>query len=454
MATEEGVHEPHQVSEAFLAQYYHLVGKLTHEAHRLYVDASVVSRPGPDGTMTSFKSIEDINKHFLSCDTSTSFEVLSVDTQSSLEDGIFIMVIGFLIGEDNLKRKFSQMFYLARQNTTYVVVNDIFRFVDQVSSTPTTTLPAVVESVPETEVVEPVHATTEVKNVSEVKEAATPLDNGSNKHSVDEAVTAQKPKETVADIAPPPVDGAKKSFAAMVASMARNASPFQVKAAPVVQRPKYMAAPPPKPREAAPAPKAPAAVSKRERRNEQRIVDEPGTSIFVSNLPMDAMPPQLHDLFKEFGAIKEHGVQVRSSSARGTCFGFVAFESVTSVQSVLEAAKNNPFKLGDRKLRVKEKQVEYDGSKPSGGRKTENGSADGSKPSGGRSVGGERKSENGSATAADGSKTENGSAADAEDDFKPIRSRKNRSERKGNRNANGDSNERNSVQTTTPKPKA
>lgn len=58
MATEEGVHEPHQVSEAFVAQYYHLVGELTHEAHRLYVDASVVSRPGPDGTMTSFTSIE------------------------------------------------------------------------------------------------------------------------------------------------------------------------------------------------------------------------------------------------------------------------------------------------------------------------------------------------------------------------------------------------------------
>lgn len=68
-----------------------------------------------------------------------------MDTQSSLEDGIFVMVIGFLIGEDNLKRKFSQTFYLARQDTIYVVVNDIFRFVDQVSSAPTTTtLPAVV----------------------------------------------------------------------------------------------------------------------------------------------------------------------------------------------------------------------------------------------------------------------------------------------------------------------
>ncbi|CAN6844005.1 unnamed protein product [Brassica oleracea] len=439
MATEEGVHEAHQVSEAFVEQYYHIVGKVTQEAHKLYVDASVVSRPGPDGTMTSLTSLEAIDKHFLSCD-STTFEVLSVDSQSSLEDGIFIMVIGFLTGEDNLKRKFSQMFYLARQNTAYVVVNDIFRYVDEVSSTPTT-LPAAVESVPETEVVEPVHAPAEVKNVAEVNTAvaedATPLDNGSDKHSVEKAVTAQKPKEIAADTAAPPVDAGKKSFAAMVASMARSSAPFQVKASPVVQKPKYMA--PSKPREAAPAPKAPTvAASKRERKNDQRIVDEPGTSIFVSNLPMDAMPPQLYELFKEFGPIKEHGVQVRSSNARGTCFGFVAFEAVTSVQSVLEAAKNNPFKLGDRKLRVKEKQgklslsldqpsylnIEYDGSKPSGGKRTENGSC------------------------ADGSKTENGSAADAEDDFKPIRSRRNRSEKKGN-----GKNEKNSVQTT-PKPKA
>ncbi|KAJ0242805.1 Nuclear transport factor 2 [Hirschfeldia incana] len=452
MATEEGVPNAHQVSEAFVTQYYPLVGKLTHEAHRLYVDASVVSRPGPDGTMISFTSIEDINKHFLSCDTTSSYEVLTVDSQSSLDEGIFIMVIGFLIGEDSSKRKFSQMFYLARQNAAYVVVNDIFRYVDdEVSSTPAAaTPPAVVVDESETVVVEPVHAPAEVKNVSEVKEAATPLDNGSNKHPVEEAVTAQKPRETVAETAaPPPVDGAKKSFAAMVASMARSSAPFQVKAAPVVQKPRYVAAPPPKPREAAAsAPKAPAAaVSKRERRNDQRIIDEPGTSIFVSNLPMDAMPPQLHELFKEFGSIKEHGVQVRSSTARGTCFGFVAFETVTSVQSVLEAAKNNPFKLGDRKLRVKEKQVEYDGSKPTGGRKTENGSsADGSKPSGVKSGGGGSKSENGSASA-DGSKTENGSAADAEDDFKPIKSRKNRSEKKGN------GNEKSNVQTA-PKPKA
>lgn len=64
-----------------------------------------------------------------------------------------------------------------------------------------------------------------------------------------------------------------------------------------------------------------------------------------------------------------------------------------------------------------------------------------------KSGGGGSKSENGSASA-DGSKAENGSsAADAEDDFKPIRSRRNRSEKKGN------GNEKNNVQTA-PKPKA
>lgn len=38
-----------------------------------------------------------------------------------------------------------------------------------------------------------------------------------------------------------------------------------------------------------------------------------GTSVFVSNLPMDAKAPQLYELFKDFGPIKEGGVQIRSS---------------------------------------------------------------------------------------------------------------------------------------------
>ncbi|CAH2066322.1 unnamed protein product, partial [Thlaspi arvense] len=439
MATEEIVHAA-EVSKAFLDQYYHIIGIMPEEARKFYVDASVVTRPGPHGTMMSCTSVEAINEHFVSSNyEGTTFEVLSVDSQNSVEDGVFIMVIGLSTVKDNKKRKFFQMFYLARQTTAYVVLNDILRYVDEQASTPIT--PPVVEPVPEVEIAKPVEeisnksdasaensvVASEVKKVAEnvVVDAASPLDNGKTKQSDEKDVAAQKPREPVAETAAAPqLDGGKKSYAAMVESLARNAAPFQVKAA--VQKPRLMgqpraaAAPRAPASTAAAAPRAPAAsVGKFEKKNDQRMIEEPGTSIFVSNLPMDAVPPQLHELFKDFGPIKEHGIQVRSNRGSGVCFGFIAFESATSVQSVLQAAKNNPFKLADRTL------LDYDGRKPSGGR------------SGG------------------GSKTQNGSA-DGGDELRRNRNRRNggRNERRGDRNANGDSNQKNSEGGAAPEVQA
>ncbi|KAG7658952.1 RNA-binding domain superfamily [Arabidopsis suecica] len=420
MATEGVVPSAQDIAAEFVRQYYHVLGQLPHEARRLYVDASVVSRPDVTGTMMSFTSVEAINKHILSCDfENTKFEVLSVDSQNSLEDGIFIMVIGFMTGKDNQRRKFSQMFYLARQNTL-VVLNDMLRYVDQEDSSTTET-----PCEPVTEIVRPADGLNKAektelkqKNVASVEKSvnaaveknAAPLDNGKMKQS-EKAVITQKVTEP--DAAPQP-DGAKRSFADIVGSMAKNAAPFQVKS-PVqapVQKPKYVGQP-----RAAAAPQKPAYVSKSIKKNDQKVIEVPGTSIFVANLPLNAMPPQLFELFKDFGPIKENGIQVRSSrgNANPVCFGFISFETVASVQSVLQAAKNTPFMLADRKLRVKEKEVDYDGSKPSGktkggSNKTQNDSTDSS------------KTENGSA---DDSKT-NGSAEDGEKEFKQVKSRRNR----------------------------
>ncbi|CAH8348196.1 unnamed protein product [Eruca vesicaria subsp. sativa] len=416
MAAEGCVFDARQVSEDFVERYYRIVGTMTHAAHELYADASLVTRPGPDGTMMSFSSLEAIKKHYLSSYyDGTTFDVVSVDSQSSLGDEVFIMVVGFLTGKDNLKRKFSQAFYLARPNGVYVVVNDILRFVDEESSTTTRTLPAAAIS----EVAKPVEA---VKKTKQVHKATKKSVNAAEVKKVVAPVTAQKPKEPVPETsaATPSLDGAKKSFASMVLSMSRNAAPLQVKAAPVQKRSSVAQ---PKPH-VAPAP---------EKKKDQKVVEEPGTSIFVSNLPMDARWPQVYELFKGFGPIKEYGVQLKSSKvmATGGCFGFVAFESVASVQSVLKAAKSNQFKLGEHKLFVKEKQVVvYDGSKPSGvisggGSKSQSGSVDGSKTQGG-SVDGS-KTEKGSA---DGSKTENESVGGQEDDdFKLVVSRRSRKKR-------------------------
>ncbi|KAJ4884243.1 Nuclear transport factor 2 (NTF2) family protein with RNA binding (RRM-RBD-RNP motifs) domain [Raphanus sativus] len=380
MAAERGFLDA-QVSEAFVEKYYRLVGTKTHAVHQFYADGSIVTRPGPDGTVMSFSSLEAIEKHYLSSYyDGFTFNVLSVDSQSSLGDGLFIMVVGFLTGKDNLKRKFSQAFYLARQTGGYVVVNDIQRFVGEERSTPRSLPSEVAKPVEEVKKTKQVKKATKKKSVgaAEVKKVvavATPLE---------KVVTAQKPKEPVAETsATPCLDGASKSFASMVLSMSRNPAPVQVKAAPV-QNPSSVAQPKPN--------VAPEPVKK----SEHKMVDEPGTSIFVSNLPMDARWSQVSELFKGFGPIKEHGVQIRHSRDSGRCFAFVAFESVASVQSVLKAAKSNQFKLGDHKLRVREKQVEFYGSKPSGG------------ISEGRSM-----SQSGSV---DGSKTENGSEAGLEED--------------------------------------
>ncbi|XP_019101636.1 PREDICTED: ras GTPase-activating protein-binding protein 1-like [Camelina sativa] len=470
MATEEGVHSAKKVSDSFVEQYFSFLKHHTQEACRFYVDASVVTRPKPDGTMMSFTSVEAIKEQILSSDyENTTFEIRSVDSQTSFEDGIFIMVVGFLTGKDNLRRKFSQMFYLAHKNQekpTYDVLNDIFRYVDDDDSTPKSLpVPATEKVKPADEVKKTEKSVNAAVKKNAVAKAAAPLDNGKVNPAEEKAVTAQKPTEPVA----PQPEGAKKSFAAIVQSAAHNVAPFQVKAVKSpVQKPKVVEQP-----RAAGAPQKPASVSNSVKKSNQRIIDEPGTAIFVANLPMNAMPPQLHELFKDFGPIKENGIQVRSSRGQtnAVCFGFISFESASSVQSVLQAAKNTPFMLADRKLRVKEKEVDYDGSKQGKTRGGSSVSKAQAQPQAQPQVQpqAQAQSENGSAAPADDgdeftlvisrrnrrggsggsseSKTQNGSA-DGEDEFKPVRRPRNggRNERRGGgaRTGNGDSNQKHS----------
>lgn len=127
------------------------------------------------------------------------------------------MVVGFLTGGDNLKRKFSQTFYLAPQDKAHVVVNDMYRFVDEQESSP----PTLVES----EVAKPVDVISKTELVHMVDAPAKKSVNTAEVKKVVAAeatppppVTAQKPKEPIAETAAAAAaaDGAKKSYAAMV----------------------------------------------------------------------------------------------------------------------------------------------------------------------------------------------------------------------------------------------
>ncbi|PPD72479.1 hypothetical protein GOBAR_DD30627 [Gossypium barbadense] len=58
-------------------------------------------------------------------------EIKTADAQDSFEKGVIVLVTGCLTGKDNVRRKFTQTFFLAPQDKGYFVLNDIFRYVEE-----------------------------------------------------------------------------------------------------------------------------------------------------------------------------------------------------------------------------------------------------------------------------------------------------------------------------------
>lgn len=61
-------------------------------------------------------------------------EIITADAQESHEKGVIVLVTGCLTGKDNLRRKFSQTFFLAPQDKGYYVLNDVLRYVEETES--------------------------------------------------------------------------------------------------------------------------------------------------------------------------------------------------------------------------------------------------------------------------------------------------------------------------------
>ncbi|KAK2380783.1 myosin ATPase [Trifolium repens] len=373
MAVSDGVQTPtptpQMVGNAFVEQYYSILHREPNHVHRFYQDSSVMSRPEEDGTMTTVTTTDEIDKKIQSLDfTSFRVEVLSADAQPSYNNGVMVATTGCLIGTDNVKRKFAQSFFLAPQDNGFYVLNDVFRYVDAYKSVDIEPVPANVadESAPSeafTPNPEPIHVAEDIPpsqpvviadtdtNIS--KEVSLPLENG--KLSVTENVIPvnhvkeSSHQEQPASIEKVPSntqeDAPKKSFASIVNALKDNSAPFHLRtspAKPAVQPPRVHSVPAPE----APAPNMDIP-SERNNENGGRA-----HAIFVANLPMTATVEQLDRVFKKFGPIKRDGIQVRSN--KGSCFGFVEFESAASLQSALEASP--PVMLDNRRLSIEERR--------------------------------------------------------------------------------------------------
>lgn len=160
------------MGNAFVQQFFHILHKSPELVHRFYQESSRLGRPGDKGEMSttssllvtflvfsfflkkkceslefkesrcdlvvccilfgSFQMLKEINEKILSMDyTNYRAQIKTVDAQESLNGGVLVLVTGYLFGKNNVKRDFTQTFFLATQDTGYYVLNDIFRYVEE-----------------------------------------------------------------------------------------------------------------------------------------------------------------------------------------------------------------------------------------------------------------------------------------------------------------------------------
>ncbi|KAL8541229.1 hypothetical protein ACS0TY_002471 [Phlomoides rotata] len=209
------------VGNAFVEQYYHILHHSPELVYRFYQDTSSLSRPSPNGLMTTMKA-----------------EIKTADAQDSHTDGVIVLVTGCLTGKNNNRRKFSQTFFLAPQDKGYYVLNDVFRYVEENEPETSVNLVIGVLEIPSSSVdpnPEPVqvvdfpvanHAPSEEEKVEIVDEGTDGqvIDEGQASNDADNQVESEphlneNHVSTVAESASSPQeDTPKKSYASIVDS--------------------------------------------------------------------------------------------------------------------------------------------------------------------------------------------------------------------------------------------
>lgn len=362
------------VGNAFVEQYYLILHQSPELVFRFYQESSIMSRPDSNGVMTSVMTMPGINEKILSLNYKDYIaEIKTADAQQSFGNGVIVLVTGYLTGKDNVRKKFAQSFFLAPQEKGYFVLNDVFRYIeDEESASPALDPVGINENVeaaplaPEQE--QPAHVpehngqVPESSNEEDINieaEVCDPSDNEDGSITEEEIVEPpvqlnQRESVTVtSELSSSQDDAPKRSYAAILKAIKSNLAPTPVKAPATNVRVK----PPSRNQEAtvkpAPLSEPSASTSETGPGKSDVPVEVEGHSVHVRNLPQNATAAQLEEVFSKFGPIKQGGVQVRSNK-QGFCFGFVEFESLSSMNSAIEAS---PIMIGSRKAVIEEKRT-------------------------------------------------------------------------------------------------
>ncbi|XP_047160426.1 nuclear transport factor 2 isoform X1 [Vigna umbellata] len=366
------------VGNAFVEQYYHILHQSPNLVHRFYHDSSFLTRSDNNGVMTTVTTVQEIHEKIISLNYEDyTAEIKTADAQESHKGGVIVLVTGCLTGKDNVRRKFSQTFFLAPQEKGYFVLNDVFRYIEvndapQLNSASVNVISENAETVHEPEsVLEETHAPkilVEDTATSSVAEDENHNNGGEVYHPQDEEEGSVIDEE----VAEPPTDLSQNEIVTVQdsTSAAQDDAPRRSYAS-IVMKSNVASGHVYVPSRAArvasaksseqwsttakstPVPESFVPIGDSAPESSDLHEEVEGHSIYIRNLPFSATVEQLEEVFKKFGPIKHGGIQVRSSK-HGFCFGFVEFEELSSMQSALEAS---PISVGERQAVVEEKRT-------------------------------------------------------------------------------------------------
>ncbi|KAL1810751.1 hypothetical protein ACET3Z_020816 [Daucus carota] len=353
------------IGNAFVGQYYYVLCNSPGLAPKFYNESSILSRPNSDGIMTSVTTLKDIEEKLKSLNFVNSLpQIETVDAQDSYHSGIIVVVTGSLSGTDNVRRKFTQTFFLAPQEKGYFVLNDVYRCVGEAEQLEMYSKPVDCDN--ESSPTAPLVSTTVLPSVTLVsenvesvalngeEEACNLLDKEKEPEMIKETfdeqtnTTVQDYKETVNSSDSSGNLKEVKSYASMVkvpkdaASGGSNLRWTPTKTSPRTLGSTNLAVEP----TASPLTSdiGPQSTS---------LKGAKGHSIYIRNLPLDATVVLVSEEFARFGPINDGGVQVKTHKDYGYRYGFVEFQSLDSMQN---AVKESPLKIDGRRVVVEEKR--------------------------------------------------------------------------------------------------
>ncbi|GAB4829047.1 hypothetical protein Ancab_018707 [Ancistrocladus abbreviatus] len=369
-----------EVGNAFVSQFYHILHESPEMVYRFYQDSSTVSRPGSDGCLVTATTMKGINDLIVSLNCKDyKAEIMTADAQTSYVDGVIVLVTGCLTGTDNVRRKFTESFFLAPQEKGYFVLNDAFRFVDDdilpanksfevkvfdedASAAPLSLDPETTEVLCSSP---PHHAAAEESIIDNnveacdesrgeegltVREAVVPQADSSHNNAKPVAKNNKDGTGTMVNVsntAPrtAPSNAVQQSHGARAYTGGQQSRGTATSVAGEPQQSQAVAA-------SASAPESSAPNASDGHGSNVDPTEDKGFSVYIGNLPLDATVGQVEQEFKKFGPIKLGGVQVRGN--QGFCFGFVEFESQDSMKAAIEMRQ---IRIGGQNAYIEEKKT-------------------------------------------------------------------------------------------------